>query len=509
MKGGIELEDNLRVLVVDDELPIREWLKHLEWGSWQAQWAGDADNGEVALDFCADNPPDVVIADITMPVMGGLELFHVLQNKFPDIKVILLTNHNDFEYARQAIKLGAIDYLLKGGFSPEEMGRALRHAREALTKERSHKVNKKQQERTKLAEQFRRFQAHPDGSATKLFPLLGEGQAHPIMALGLRLMGESEDLYFADPIIQDHLESMESTYQYRWFPASLGQYLLLSDHESSYLQWFNRMHQFTADMKRLMQSSTDASSDELVLLSYGAPVHSNQSLIAFHEQGDVWRQAYFYDESPLFLGNPPVFTDVDKELSSRMKTAFQAAQGEAMLLGLEKDVLSYSREQHIHPQSLIRELADGLSASYSLKDHSASWKEQLRHTLSRARSVRELHAELVYLISEMQVKETRSEITTIKNYVIANLDKPLSLSKIAVEVGYNPQYLGKLFLEATGENFKAYMTRIRMEKAMELIWNTNKKIYLIAEEVGFTNYRYFTTLFQKYTGLSPTEYKKG
>jgi two-component system response regulator YesN len=503
------LEDKLRVLVVDDELPIRERLKHLDWESWHAEWVGDADNGEVALDFCADNPPDVVVADITMPIMGGFELFHVLQAKFPDIKVILLTNHNDFEYARQAIKLGAIDYLLKAGFSTEELGRALMLAHEKLIKDRSHKVNKKQQERVKLAEQFRKLLIHPEQADTTSFPVFPAEQTIHVMVLGLRLMGEPEDLYFSDPIIQELLESMELPYGFRWFTASLGQYLLISNDKISYAQWFSEMQQFTAHIKKNLQSSTHTTSDELVLFAYGASVISIQGLLSFYDQSETWNDIYFYEESLLFTGNPPVLSDVDEELAKRIKTGFQVYKGDELLKYIQDKVLSYARDNRIYPHELIKELVTRLSIIHHSKESTSNWSDNVRENLNKVRTMRELNAELVYLISGVQMKEIRSEIVTVKNYVIANLDKTLSLSTIAFEVELNAQYLGKLFLEETGENFKAFVTRVRMEKAMELIWNTNKKIYLIAEEVGFSNYRYFTTLFQKYTGLSPTEYKKG
>ncbi len=497
------------MLVVDDELPIREWLKRLDWSSWHAEWIGEADNGEVALDFCADNPPDVVVADITMPIMGGLELFHLLQAEFPEIKVILLTNHNDFEYARQAIKLGAIDYLLKGGFSPDELGHALNLAREQLTKDHSHKWNKRQQERIRLAEQFRRYMVNPDEGGNPQPPLLRSITSIHTMVLGLRLMGEPEDLYFADPIMQELLESMESAYQYQWFPASLGHYLLLSEGASSYLHWFNRMQNFAVDIRSKIQSNAESALGELVLIAYGAPLQSDQSLLAFYEQGDAWRDAYFYEESFLFVGKPPQFSESTGELAARMKSAMQKPDRDTMLKSLKDDVLAYAKEIQLDPQVLIKELVVCLLSAVTPKECSDKWKEQVSNKLGSVRTMRELHAELVYLISGMQLKESRSEMTAIKHYVAENLDKPLSLSTIAGEVGYNPQYLGKLFVEATGENFKAYVTRMRMEKAKDLIWNTNKKIYRIAEEVGFTNYRYFTTLFQKHTGLSPTEYKKG
>lgn len=503
--------DKLRVLIVDDELPIRERLKNLDWSVWHAEWIGDADNGEVALDFCAENPPDVVVADITMPIMNGLELFHVLQEKFPSIKVILLTNHNDFEYARQSIKLGAIDYLLKAGFSTDELGRALMHASKELIKDRLHRVNKKQQERLKAAEQFRKLLIHPEQYNTSSFTVfpIGQGQTIHTMVLGIRLIGEAEDLYFADPIIQDSLESMELTYRYKWFTATLGQYLLISDNTILNTKWFSEMQQLIAHIKKNIQACGDTTSDELILFAHGESVNSIQGLLSFYEQSVIWNDIYFYEESLLFTGNPQLLSNMDEELANRITMGFQVHQGNELLTYIQDYVLMYARENRIYPNELIKELVSKLCTKNSSKDNTSNWNDKVRNNLNRVRTLRELNAELVYFISKIEMQESRSEIVAIKNYVVANLDKPLSLSTIASEVGYNSQYLGKLFHEETGENFKAFVTRVRMEKAMDLIWKTNKKIYLIAEEVGFANYRYFTTIFQKYAGLSPTEYKKG
>lgn len=127
----------LKVLVVDDELPLRQELRLFPWTEHGFELAGEAENGRAALDLCRRLKPDVVIADITMPVMSGLELLRALQEELPAAKVILLTCHSDFEYAREALRLGAVEYLLKVTMDPEELSGALAKAKAAHFREQA------------------------------------------------------------------------------------------------------------------------------------------------------------------------------------------------------------------------------------------------------------------------------------------------------------------------------------------------------------------------------------
>ena len=105
------MDDILNVLIVEDEKPIREDLALFPWDECGAMLIGEAANGREALESCSDVVPDVIVTDITMPHMDGLELMERVQERYPDTEFIVLTCHEDFEYAQKALRLGAVDYV--------------------------------------------------------------------------------------------------------------------------------------------------------------------------------------------------------------------------------------------------------------------------------------------------------------------------------------------------------------------------------------------------------------
>jgi len=143
----------MNVLVVDDEIPIREKLKAFPWHEYEFKLVGEAKNGKEAYEKCQAGMVDIVITDIGMPIMDGLELIRLLKESKPHIQCVLLTCHSDFEYARQAISLGACDYLVKGMYRDKEMLNALEKARTMVDKER--KINQTAQDQTNANFAFR------------------------------------------------------------------------------------------------------------------------------------------------------------------------------------------------------------------------------------------------------------------------------------------------------------------------------------------------------------------
>lgn len=131
----------MKVVLVDDELPLRQELRLFPWSEHGYELAGEAENGEEALQLCRKVKPQIVITDITMPVMNGLDLLRNLREEFASIKVILLTCHSDFEYAREALRFGAVEYLLKVTMEPEELLHALSLARTACLREQILEAN--------------------------------------------------------------------------------------------------------------------------------------------------------------------------------------------------------------------------------------------------------------------------------------------------------------------------------------------------------------------------------
>lgn len=121
-----------KVIVVDDEVPIRENLRAFSWARHDFELVGEARHGQEALEMCLSKQPDIVVTDIVMPVMDGLRLTSRLKEWKPDVQIIMLTSHSDFEYARQALVLGACDFLLKGTYRDEDLLASLAKAKSRL-----------------------------------------------------------------------------------------------------------------------------------------------------------------------------------------------------------------------------------------------------------------------------------------------------------------------------------------------------------------------------------------
>ncbi|NQX70857.1 response regulator [Paenibacillus alba] len=257
----------ISVLIIDDELPLRQELRSMPWPSFGAELVGEAENGEEALELCKALEPDLVISDITMPIMDGLELFRIVKKKFPLIQFVLLTCHSDFHYAQEALKLGALDYFTKLSFDEEDMKTAIEKARTAIRRETE--LRDYEQERT------RRELSNPQQAGTR-------------------------------------------------------------------------------------------------------------------------------DE-----------------------------------------------------------------------------------------------------------RKIRKEVKLAQQIIMSKLGDPITLTSVADEVGLSSYYLSRLFREESGESFNDYVTRLRMEKAVNLLQNTQLKVYEVAEQVGIPSYRYFSQLFRNWTGVAPTDYKKG
>jgi len=146
----------VKVLVVDDELPIREELKAFPWEKYGCNYVGEAANGQKALELCLKRTPDIIITDITMPVMDGLELIKKLKEELPEAKSILLTCHKDFEYAKKAIEYDVVDYLLKSDLREESILKAVRKAKKGLVRDQSISVSNKMKDKLEYRYEVRR-----------------------------------------------------------------------------------------------------------------------------------------------------------------------------------------------------------------------------------------------------------------------------------------------------------------------------------------------------------------
>lgn len=512
-----------RLIIVDDEEVIRNGLRSVvEWEALGFTVVGTFSNGNAALGYLREHQVDVVLADIRMPRLSGLDLARILMIDKPETLVVILSGYDDFHYAQEAIDLNVFKYLLKpikegqltdvfaklkdtlDNRDPRtDTGHRLEALRERAIEEwlssgspsplppsvngslegliegtrrvlliepRGDQLN--QEENVDLlgvCASLRRIcsDAVPESEA-RAFLLRNGVRLAVVMAGNPRAL--SEELF-------ELAEEEASSYPGLSLSAAAGGEVAADDEvPRSFLQAEAALaHRMYLGLGRLIEPEDCRSPSEgqgIQLSVEGvadALVTGSQSQLAERlcTEFDRLREAA--------LTSPETVRTLLLSFMVRLKERLSPA-APSVAAALPDD-------GHLH-----RELED----SCCLDEYSA----RLSSTLQRA------------LESGGSGSGGRSAvITTAVRYIQGNYSRDLSLDDVATEVGVSAGYLSRLFKQVTGETFKGYLTRIRLQEAKRLLAETGIRVYEIAEEVGYNDQHYFSEVFRKETGLAPLEYR--
>lgn len=517
-------EPLLSVLLVDDELPLREELRMYPWEEHGFELVGEAENGADALRFCQSCVPDVVITDITMPSMDGLELFRRLKEQYALTKVILLTCHSEFAYAQEAVQLGAVDYLVKVRMRGSDLERALNKAKEALRRDYSMHRNEIEQRRLQQSRTLALYAAGVYEDRSGLERLLRDTWqlTFPLRPVALHVKAKPENRLLIKQEAEDALSRMEvaaRTFPFTWLPVEEGVYLLLFRQEESGSAGLKGQ---TEDMCRLLSEELETRlpfiSEAVRLYAVlGEQVNGPEVFLDCCRRVTEEHPQHFYEPGTLVFDGSVGrdYADPDDAASADMLEKLRFAKGNRDILAdnLRHELPQWARKSGIHPdalkewavsrRSLWLEDLDGRGGSGR---HSASVR-----AIAEAATLDELVSVLVHELEAADGGQTkmRKEIADAVRYIDDHLDGPVTLTAVARHIGFSAYYLSRLFREETGISFNEYIAKQRIAKAVHLLQTTSLRVYEVGNAVGIPSYRYFTALFRKYTGLSPTEYRKG
>ncbi|WP_219836972.1 response regulator [Paenibacillus sp. R14(2021)] len=507
-------DDLLTVLVVDDELPIRQELRLFSWEKHHAEWIGEAENGEEALRFCRCRTPDIVITDITMPVMNGLELLRSLKSEFPHIQVILLTCHSDFAYAKEAIKLGAVEYLVKVTMDDSDLAQAMHRAKGGVYHEKSLQRSEAERQRWKAFEQLMEMtrQTADDGE----FPawLQDSFQAKlPLQLAAFHVETRKAGRLFVHHACEESLTLLEQLKPFTWVPADSdsGIYVLVFRAENGNSPEIRR------ELEEIMEELYQSLDGRLPFLCdayrlYGVlsdPIWRSADFADMYRSVCERPDAVFYDGAGrVFATSPTGPASLDEQTATEMSVKLHKAQWNREQLAevIRGDFVQWAINRRIVPEELRTFVADWLRGWHreQAAQGGKGWKVSCQ--ILDAATINELVEAFVHEIeSTGKVKKCRKEITEAKAFVEANLEKTITLNIVSREVGLSPHYLSRLFREETGVPFNDFVTGKRIEKATDLLQHTSLRVYEIAQQVGIPSYRYFSALFREWTGAAPTE----
>ncbi|WP_261304991.1 response regulator [Paenibacillus andongensis] len=429
------------LLIVDDEKEIREGLSAIPWPTMRVNLMGSAKHGLDALKFISEHPIDIVLTDIRMPFMDGIELLNTLARQHPYIRVVILSGHSDFGYAQQAVANGAFDYLLK----PTQFDVLLKTFERLVRK-----LDEEKQEELRKSALLRKEKL--------LSKRLREEFLSELFKCGMSV----EDIELGCSESEIILDGPDYTVAaVRLDRISLNKQVL-PDRELKLITF--SLDNILCDMWDANGKAyhlVNKENAEVCLLSMKASPKSD--FIQLKQQLSSFRGLF---KSTLSIG-------IGK--SARHATDIWRSARSA------KQLLDNTEEE----------------------DSARVYTEALQHEAPG-------HATSEPLTSAIHIKDNKKDRTIVheaKQFIKQNFHQSITLKQIANEVHVTPGHLSALFRES-GETYIQYLTTMRVNKAIELLGDIRYKIYEIAESVGYSDHTYFSEIFKKYMGKTPTEYRE-
>lgn len=515
----------IKVVVVDDELLVRLGIKSLvAWEEHGFSYAGDASDGIRAFELVKRRQPDIVLADIVMPEMNGIELLKEIKSAFPRIRVVMLSSHNDYEYLREAIRLGADDYLLKSSLRPDELLVCLQEVARKLTEGRDllAPAPPKAGERSLLAELIREEKSEPERAllAAKLGWEMG-----PHVLCVIRLHGEEHLLHGGGTAYAKMLNMAEQV-AVNWAQSAVATGIK-PDEIVAVMPWSEPLG--ASDLRQLGADMIVAASRFLAVpctVGVSPAFDSPAELRAAYGRASEAVQRFFYEgtgrvyecgAAPEREAVPGAAWDTEQLQQALGRLDAEAVKEELHSLFdrlyRERPGLAECNQRMLEwlgPfQSLLKEVRLDLSL-LAEKPGTAVYEQVIAFDgLDRARAWFERFAgACCRVVRERKANMYSSEIVRLLEFVELHYNEPISLARAARHVHLSEGYLGHLFKKETGKNFVEYITDLRMQKAQDYLRHTDLPSYAIAQKLGYENINYFGRCFKKKTGFSPNRFRE-
>lgn len=509
-----------KVLIADDDVEILNYLSNLiPWEEHEMQICAKARNGTEALNVLKNEPVDILLTDITMPGLSGLELVKEAKRYQQKMKTIILTCHENFTYAKTAIDLGVCGYMVKYMLEPTSFLKTLK----SITMDMSQK--KEQEDRVKaMAEEVEQNRSAliekklgdllrrgpiTEESARKLAQNLHVSENHiQIAALFFQESSEAAIqekgilFYAVKNIVAELMAAYPVSYPY----ACNQEVLVLFFREKVEKR---RIAHALAEMEKQVETLLHAR----LTIVLSMPNNQLSQFAELIERLEQRRNEHFYPGSSCVIWEEEVGHQTDSRTISQASLLKKLHAGD--FAGVEQeihDTFMLFQQQNTAPSivesfcnSFVRELEEQLYRQGILEQwqatHANSWegyKKEMEAAFSWFRKVQ----------AAENRKEMRDEIAWVIDYITQNLQKKISCETMANMVNMNAAYFSRLFKKETGESFSDYLSRIRVERATMLLKHSSLSVEEITERVGLSNMHYFYRMYKKHTGTLPGKVRK-
>lgn len=528
-----------KVMIVDDEYYVRMDIRTMiDWEKRGFQLTEDAIDGNDALVKIGKYRPDIVLLDIGMPGMNGITLLSRLKDEAFTGKIMILSCHEDFEYAKDALRLGAQDYLLKHQLEPEMLEKALmglidklegdRQQNEQMIRLKSIAVQELHMQRSHFLHQLMQgsYTTNQQALTERMEQLeLQFSVKHTVIIIvkvHVNAQGKSQFEHVTAQIADKiNLGILNVTIGY-CYAMEDGMLHMLLGFESvpSFLYLNNLLYDLTNRVLHFIQIS----------FGFGSSIGVSNHCSSLQNIADYYNQAIAAIGRIYFLGKNRIihYSEVS-DYDNKPFKGFKEYEG--MLLQAQTDTNRITEViEETYKEILAQKVSLEDARTFSFEFISFIKKQQRDHgimeqdlfnegqspyeaviSMETAIEVKSYLIGVMVRLSELlQISSGsnyRPEISKAISYMKENYAENLSLEIVASSVNMSSAYFSSLFKRETNENFVSFLQKIRLEKAKTLLRMTNNKVNDIASQVGIDNYHYFCRTFKQLTGITPIQYR--
>ncbi len=533
-----------KILLVDDEILVRDAIReNIDWKGMDCELVGDCENGQQAAEFVQNHEVDIVLTDICMPYMDGMELSHFLHDNYPDIIIVIFSGFGEFEYAKRAIQYNVSEYMLKP-ITAMELTKVIERMKE--------KADARQKEKNKIQILMRDSQGYKKNAnmiRSKTIEALVnctrdvKESLDELEKMGIQMEASSYRVAVFDMDLYSDLYQIDTEKRQE---SALMAFVLYNVSDEivnekkagvAYQEGSNRvcvifMGNKTKEGSALIRETCQEIKDKVkevigieVSMGIGSWVRSPGELIFSHRMAEKAIQRRYLLGGNLLIDMEEDETDQVisiQDYLEQLKNAIKTGKKEEMDRILDKieveirGALVDKSYACVYLQQVIRVIGNSVQSMVSDGADIIMEREKLLKAVTEQKCF-QAAADLVRAYAQKMFEELTNynssagqrQASLAMDYIRNNyMDTELSLNSICSYLNISTSYFSTIFKDITGETFVEALTRTRMEKAKELLENTTLKNYEIAEKVGFSDPHYFGISFKKMTGKTPTEYAR-
>lgn len=537
--------NEIKVFLVEDEMVIRRGIKNsIDWEKEGYIFCGEASDGELAYPMIIKEKPDILITDIRMPFMDGLELCKLVKKELPNIKILILSGYDEFDYAKEAIRLGVTEYLLKP-ISSGKLLEALNGVSESIRREKEDKdlVRKYMEEmRENTEHEKQKFFEQMIAGNLSMADALETGKKYEMnlsagmynlllfrFTLGKENRKSGELLREAEYAIEKLTERLEYVFEFQRGVEGWA-FLLMADNEE---QMSERVKELSKDLEEIMKNYSTIA----YFGGIGQPVARLRELEESFREAERALAARFTMELNRIISVEDIrmaqnvdtlddieitsFGEIEKTRTMLEKFLNNGAEDEidefvdVYINELpEENLKSVLMRQYIIMDAYIV-MMSFCEKIEGIEGEMQAQSEELKNSMKTIQTLEEIKNYIRMLLKKIiGVRDTisgrrYSDIIEIAKDQIRKtyMSDEISLNTIAAEVGMSPSYFSSIFSKEMGKIFVEYLTEIRMDRAKELLMCSSMKTSEIGYEVGYKDPHYFSYIFKKTQNCTPKEFR--